>query len=366
MRSLPAAIVALVIAISVIRLTAQAPPEWEVRFRQIPEAGNIGEYLRTLSARPHHLGSAYGKQNAEWIRARFADWGWDARIESYDVLFPTPTERLVELVAPTRFKALLEEPAVPGDPTSGQKDEQLPTFNAYSIDGDVTAPLVYVNYGRPVDYEELERRDISVKGAIVIARYGGSWRGIKPKVAAEHGAVGCLIYSDPRDDGYFVEGAFPGGPMRNKDGVQRGSVMDMPTYPGDPLTPGVGATAGAVRLALKRCDDAHEDPGPPDFVRRCATAARSARRPGCPHRLARRAADHLPRGARSCTRAVEAGVRLEPEARQQRHRADPGVDVSGRMDRPRQPSRRVGQRRHGSGQRDGRRARRGASARRAR
>jgi N-acetylated-alpha-linked acidic dipeptidase len=230
---------------------AAGPAAWDVTFRGLTDAKNIGEYMRVMTARPHHLGSPYGKQNAEWILARFKEWGWDARIETYDVLFPTPKERVVEMIAPTTFKALLEEPAVAGDPTSSQKDEQLPSFNAYSVDGDVTGPLVYVNYGRPVDYEELEKRGISVKGAIVIARYGASWRGIKPKVAAERGAIGCLIYSDPRDDGYFVDGVFPEGPMRNKDGVQRGSVMDMPTYPGDPLTPNVGATASAKRLDLK-------------------------------------------------------------------------------------------------------------------
>src|ERR687889_76363 len=112
------------------------------------------------------------------------------------------------------------------------------------------AALVFVNYGVPGDYEELERRGISVKGAIVIAKYGGSWRGIKPKVAAEHGAIGCLIYSDPADDGYAADDVFPKGPMRPPSGVQRGSVADMPTYPGDPLTPGVGATKGAKRLAV--------------------------------------------------------------------------------------------------------------------
>jgi N-acetylated-alpha-linked acidic dipeptidase len=230
-------------------LAAQAPA-WDATFRGLTEAKSIGEFMRTLSARPHHLGSPYGKQNAEWILARFKEWGWDARIESYEVLFPTPKERVLELLEPTRFKASLEEPPVAVDPTSSQKNEQLPSFNAYSVDGDVTGPLVYVNYGRPSDYEELERRGISVKGAIVIARYGASWRGIKPKVAAEHGAIGCLIYSDPRDDGYAVDGVFPEGPMRNKDGVQRGSVMDMPTYPGDPLTPGIASTATAKRLAL--------------------------------------------------------------------------------------------------------------------
>ena len=175
--------------------------------------------------------------------------------------------------SPRKFTAKLEEPTVAADPTSGQHDEQLPSYNAYSIDGDVTAPLVYVNYGVPEDYETLDRLGISVKGAIVIARYGGSWRGIKPKVAAEHGAIGCLIYSDPRDDGYFQGDVFPEGPFRPKDGVQRGSVMDMPVYPGDPLTPGVGATKDAKRLPLSEVDDAHQDSGAADLLWRCAAAA---------------------------------------------------------------------------------------------
>ncbi len=230
---------------------ARAQKEWDERFRVIPSPDNLREYMRRLSARPHHVGSPYDKENAEWMLAKFKEWGWDAHIETFEVLFPTPRERLVELVEPSRFVAKLQEPPVPGDATSNQQDEQLPTYNAYSIDGDVTAPLVYVNYGIPEDYEQLERLGVSVKGAMVIARYGRSWRGIKPKVAAEHGAVGCLIYSDPRDDGYFEGETFPGGAWRPPDGVQRGSVMDMPVYPGDPLTPGVGATREAKRLDLK-------------------------------------------------------------------------------------------------------------------
>src|SRR5439155_5135091 len=182
---------------------------WDARFRTIPESKNIGEYMKRMSARPHHLGSPYDKDNAEWILAKFKEWGWDAHIENYDALFPTPKERLVEMIAPTPFTLKLDEPAVAVDPTSGQKSEQLPSFNAYSVDGDVTGPIVYVNYGRPQDYEDLERRGISVQGAIVLARYGNSWRGIKPKVAAEHGAIGCLIYADPMDDGYYTDDAFP-------------------------------------------------------------------------------------------------------------------------------------------------------------
>ena len=231
--------------------SARTQQDWEKKFRAIPDTANLRSYMQRLSARPHHVGSPYDKDNAEWIAAKAKEWGLDATIETFDVLFPTPKERLLEMTEPTRYTAKIAEPAVSVDPTSNQHSEQLPVYNAYSIDGDVTAPLVYVNHGIPADYEELERLGISVKGAIVIARYGGSWRGIKPKVAAEHGAVGCLIYSDPRDDGYQQGDVFPAGPMRPPLGAQRGSVMDMPVYPGDPLTPGVGATKDAKRLALK-------------------------------------------------------------------------------------------------------------------
>jgi N-acetylated-alpha-linked acidic dipeptidase len=227
-----------------------AERDWESKFRTIPDPANLRQYMQRLSARPHHVGSAYDKDNAEWLVSKFKEFGLDAKLESYDVLFPTPKERVLELVEPSHFTAKLQEPTVPGDPTSSQHDEQLPSYNAYSIDGDVTAPLVYVNYGAPADYEQLDRLGVSVKGAIVIARYGATWRGIKPKVAAEHGAVGCIIYSDPRDDGFYQGSVYPAGPFRPADGVQRGSVMDMPVYPGDPLTPGIGATKDAKRLKL--------------------------------------------------------------------------------------------------------------------
>ena len=229
----------------------QSEREWETKFRAIPDPTNLREYMRRLSARPHHVGSPYDKDNAEWILAHFKEWGLDAHIEQFDVLFPTPKVRLLEMLSPTKFTAKLEEPALAVDPTSNQKSEQLPSYNAYSIDGDVTGPLVFVNYGLPEDYEKLDRLGISVKGAIVIAKYLHSWRGIKPKVAAEHGAIGCLIYSEPRDDGYSIDNVFPAGPMRPADGVQRGSVMDFASAsPGDPLTPGIGATPGAKRLPL--------------------------------------------------------------------------------------------------------------------
>jgi N-acetylated-alpha-linked acidic dipeptidase len=220
----------------------------EAKFDGSLNRANLEAWMRRLAARPHHVGSPYGKENAEFIASLFKSWGYETAIERFDVLFPTPKTRVVELIAPERYTAKLSEPALPEDATSNQIAEMLPTYNAFSIDGDVTGELVYVNYGIPKDYETLERNGVDVRGKIVIARYGGSWRGIKPKVAAEHGAIGCLIYSDPRDDGYFEGDAYPKGAYRSDQSAQRGSVADMPLYPGDPLTPGVGATANAKRL----------------------------------------------------------------------------------------------------------------------
>jgi N-acetylated-alpha-linked acidic dipeptidase len=225
--------------------------EWEKKFMQVPSTGNMRTYMKQLSAHPHHIGSIHDKENAEWILSRFQNWGFDAHIETFQVLFPTPKVRVLELLEPRRFTAKLTEPIGSVYLASRRKSEQLPTYNAYSRDGDVTGPLIYVNFGLPEDYELLERLGVSAKGAIVVARYGNSHRGIKPRVAAEHGAIGCILYSDPRDDGYFMGDVFPKGPMRPKDAVQRGSVMQMQIYPGDPLTPGVAATPDAKRLSIK-------------------------------------------------------------------------------------------------------------------
>jgi N-acetylated-alpha-linked acidic dipeptidase len=204
--------------------------------------------MRLLSEEPHEAGTERSRRVAELILQRFRSYGLDARIERFEALMPRPVARSLELLAPTRYTAVLKEPAYAEDKDSDDAD-QLPTYNAYSADGDVTAPLVYANFGLPDDYRVLDSLGIDVRGKIVIVRYGGSWRGIKPKLAHEHGAVGTIIYSDPRDDGYWPDDVYPAGPMRPEHGVQRGSVMDMPTYPGDPLSPGWSSVEGSRRLA---------------------------------------------------------------------------------------------------------------------
>ena len=233
--------------------TSTEQKQLEQKFDALLSADRIGQNIKDLSALPHHVGSVGGKAVADNILAKYKSWGWDAKIETYQVLFPTPRTRVLEMLSPTVFKALLKEPVLKEDGTSGQAD-QLPTYNAWSADGDVTGELVFVNYGLPSDYETLDELGIDVKGKIVIAKYGRSWRGIKPKVAQEHGALGCIIYSDPKDDGYFAGDVYPKGAYKNEFGVQRGSIMDMVIYPGDPLTPNIGATENAKRL------DRHEAP----------------------------------------------------------------------------------------------------------
>ncbi len=219
----------------------------ESRFSQQINAAHIGQTIKELSAQPHHISSPGGRAVAEAILQKYKSYGLSAHLETYRVLFPTPKTRLLEMTGPVTYTALLKEPALPDDATSGQAG-QLPTYNAWSADGDVTGQLVFVNYGLPEDYDRLAALGIEVKGKIVIAKYGRSWRGIKPKVAYEHGAIGCLIYSDPKDDGYAQGDVYPKGAYKNEYGVQRGSVMDMVIYPGDPLTPGIGATEKAKRL----------------------------------------------------------------------------------------------------------------------
>jgi N-acetylated-alpha-linked acidic dipeptidase len=214
------------------------------------QPSDLRAWMQLMAAEPNHVGSPHDKANAEWELAQFKAFGWDARIETFEVLYPTPISETLELLGPQPFKATLSEPPIPGDTTSRATEPALPAYVAYQGDGDVTAPLVYVNYGMPDDYKALERMGVDVKGKIVIARYGGGWRGLKPKLAQDHGAVGCIIFSDPRDDGYSAEVPYPDGPARPPQGIQRGSVADMVLFPGDPLTPGVGATKDAKRLSI--------------------------------------------------------------------------------------------------------------------
>src|SRR5580658_8147554 len=222
---------------------------WEQQARAIPDAAHIGAFIKRYSSQAHLAGTPQSKQTAEGILAQLREYGLDAHIEQFEALLPTPKVRVLEMTAPVKLRLKLEEPAIPGDPNS--KDAgMIPSYNAYSADGDVTAPLVYANYGLPADYDTLRDRGIDVKGKIVIVRYGHSFRGTKPKVAAEHGAAGCLIYSDPRDDGYYEGDVYPKGPWRPSDGVQRGSVLDLTLYSGDPLSPGWASEPGSKRLPL--------------------------------------------------------------------------------------------------------------------
>ena len=230
--------------------SAEAQRQLEALFDEQMNRDNLREWMQRITSEPFYVGTPHNKENAEWVADLFREWGYDTEIVEYQVLFPKPRIREVEMVAPEYYRALLAEPVLDADATSGV-DGRLPTYNAYSADGDVTGELVYVNQGTPDDYEELDRRGIDVRGKIVIARYGGSWRGIKPKVAHEHGALATILYSDPRDDGYFQGDVYPDGPYKMAQGVQRGSVMDMPVYPGDPLTPFVAATADAERMTVE-------------------------------------------------------------------------------------------------------------------
>ncbi|HEV2595444.1 MAG TPA: transferrin receptor-like dimerization domain-containing protein [Sphingomicrobium sp.] len=225
-----------------------SPQVLEKNFDALINPAEQTGWLQQMSSAPNHVGSPHDRANAEMQLALFKQWGWDAHIERFDVLYPTPISTTLELVSPGHVALGGQEPAVPSDPTSAQTAGALPPYVAYQGDGDVTAPVVYVNYGMPDDYDALAQRGIDVRGKIVLARYGGGWRGLKPKLAQEHGAAGCLIYSDPADDSYAEADVYPRGGGRPDTGVQRGSVADMPVYPGDPLTPGVGATPGAKRL----------------------------------------------------------------------------------------------------------------------
>src|SRR5208283_1452729 len=245
-----AALLGLGVASAAPPPAASAEARLERNFDALIHPNDLRDWMKLLAAQPNHVGSPHDKANAERILAWFKAWGWDAHIETFWVLYPTPISETLELSGPKPFKATLQEPPIPGDSSATATDPALPAYVDYQGDGDVSAPLVYVNYGMQDDYKTLERLGVSVKGKIVIARYGGGWRGLKPTLAHDHGAVGCIIYSEPKDDGYSVDETYPSGPMRPPRGIQRGSVLDMQYYPGDPLTPGVGATKDAKRIKM--------------------------------------------------------------------------------------------------------------------
>jgi len=230
-------------------MAAQADPTTEQKFDAAIQPEELRDWMKTMAAGPNQVGSPHDKANADFELQLFKQWGWDAHVETFEVLYPTPISETLELTAPEKFVATLQERPVAGDATSAHSAGALPAYVAYQGDGDVTAPLVYVNYGMQDDYKALDRLGIDVRGKIVIARYGHGWRGLKPRLAADHGAIGCIIYSDPANDGYALEKTYPDGPMRPPQGIQRGSVADMTLYPGDPLTPGIGATHDAKRLS---------------------------------------------------------------------------------------------------------------------
>src|ERR1043165_152418 len=230
---------------------SQSEQRFEEQFRSIPAPNSAREHLRRLTAEPHIAVSKEDYATAIYVRDQMRSYGLNAELAEYQVWLNYPkTDPIVELVSPRRAKLSVREAIIREDTTSSNK-QITPLFNGYAATGDVTAPLVYANYGLPPDYEALEKAGVDVKGKIVIVRYGNSFRGVKAKVAQDHGAVGCIIYSDPADDGYAQGDVYPKGPWRPVAAGQRGSVQFLFQYPGDPLTPGKPAIPGTPRISLE-------------------------------------------------------------------------------------------------------------------
>ncbi len=210
-----------------------------------PSADSARRHARVLSRETHVAGTPAQRRTADYVVAQMRRWGLETETRSYDVWMPHATAVLVARVSPSPRALVLREPAVPGDATSG--GAQYLTVNGSSGVGDVTGDVVYVNYGLIEDYAQLDSMGVSVKGRIAVARYGRSFRGIKAREAERRGARALIIYSDPADDGFARGDVYPEGPMRNAQGVQRGSVYN---GDGDPTTPGWASTPGARRLPL--------------------------------------------------------------------------------------------------------------------
>lgn len=227
----------------------------EEQFRAVPQPTTAREELRHLTAEAHIAGSPEDYATAVYVRDQMRSFGLQSDLKEYQVLLPYPrTPSIVELVAPRRERLQVREDVIPEDPSSSSK-KIVPLYNGYGTSGDLTASLVYVNYGLPGDYEELRKAGVDVKGKIAIARYGNSFRGVKAKVAEDHGAIGLIIYSDPEDDGYMRGDVYPKGPWRPDSAAQRGSVQFLFIYPGDPLTPGTPSIPGTPRI--KQADAAN-------------------------------------------------------------------------------------------------------------
>jgi N-acetylated-alpha-linked acidic dipeptidase len=224
---------------------------WEEEFRAVPAPSSAREHLRRLTVEPHVAGTKEDYATAVYVRDQIRSYGISSELKEYDVLLPYPKQpSIVEITRPRRERLAVKEAVIPEDPSSSNP-KIIPLFNGYSASGDVTAPLVYVNYGLPPDYEALKKLGLDVKGKIAIARYGNSFRGVKAKVAQDHGAIGLIIYSDPADDGYMQGDVYPKGPWRPPSSAQRGSVQFLSTAPGDPLTPGRPAIPGEPRLKME-------------------------------------------------------------------------------------------------------------------
>jgi N-acetylated-alpha-linked acidic dipeptidase len=220
----------------------------EEKLRGIPDAAHAESNLRHLTSEPHMAGTEASHRVAEWLRDQYRSFGFDAEIVTYSVWLPQPREVTLELTKPVSQK--LASPEQPIDVDKDTFDKRvIPAFNIYSPSGEITAPVVYVNYGTLEDYRTLASSGVHVEGKIVLARYGKGYRGIKAKLADEHKAAALILFSDPKDDGSVAGATYPNGPWRPMSGIQRGSIVYTQLYPGDPLTPGVAATPSAKRLA---------------------------------------------------------------------------------------------------------------------
>ncbi len=241
---------------------AQQERQIEAQFLKLPFAGNNRQYLFKLTEEPHVAGTQNNKKVAEYILSKYREWGWDAQLVEYKAYLSYPESIEVKLVEPQQHEIDFTETASIRDKDAFDNDVIRP-FNAYSPSGDITAQVVYVNRGLPEDYKALDKLGINVRGKIALVRYGGSFRGVKAKVAEEHGAAGLIIYSDPADDGYMRGDIYPNGPMRPWKALQRGSLMYIFYYPGDPLSPGFPSLPGRKLLPPEKAGNVPHIPTVP-------------------------------------------------------------------------------------------------------